>query len=74
MEGSDRIALDGHPYFSFGGPQLAPIDVVGPQGVLGGTWPRAACDNWGPRTNQRQVLLPFRPLSGIDYARPLQSS
>jgi glucan 1,3-beta-glucosidase len=53
LQGSDRIILDSHPYFSFGGMNPAPIDVIGPQGFAGGTWPRGACDAWGPSTNER---------------------
>lgn len=52
LRGSDRVILDEHPYFSFGGVQLDPISVPGSDGQPGGKWPRAACDNWGPPTNQ----------------------
>ncbi|KAH9484569.1 putative glucan 1,3-beta-glucosidase D [Psilocybe cubensis] len=51
LQGSDRIILDQHPYFSFGGPQTAPIGVVGDQGIPGGQWPLTACNVWGPTTN-----------------------
>ncbi|KAF8163791.1 glycoside hydrolase family 5 protein [Crassisporium funariophilum] len=40
LQGSDRIMLDEHPYFSFGGVNTAPIGVIGDQGIAGGTWPR----------------------------------
>ncbi|TFK32824.1 glycoside hydrolase superfamily [Crucibulum laeve] len=52
LQGADRLMLDTHPYFSFGGPMLDPIAVPGDSGMLGGKWPKAACDNWGPMVNQ----------------------
>ncbi|KAF8961880.1 glycoside hydrolase superfamily [Flammula alnicola] len=56
MSGSDRIALDMHPYFAFGGgPALAPIDTgVGPN--AGGTWPQTACNVLASYTNRRQAV------------------
>ncbi|KAF9002759.1 glycoside hydrolase superfamily [Cyathus striatus] len=55
LAGSDRIMLDEHPYFSFGGPQPDPLGVLGPNGQPGGPWPQRACDNWGPSTNQSRT-------------------
>ncbi|KIJ24939.1 glycoside hydrolase family 5 protein [Sphaerobolus stellatus SS14] len=55
LNGSDRIAIEEHPYFSFGGPMLDPIAVLGPDGNPGGKWPKAACDNWGASTNQSRT-------------------
>ncbi|KAF9450270.1 glycoside hydrolase family 5 protein [Macrolepiota fuliginosa MF-IS2] len=52
LQGSDRIMMDQHPYFSFGGSQPDPIDVPGADGSPGGQWPLQACNSWGPRTNQ----------------------
>ncbi|KDR69274.1 hypothetical protein GALMADRAFT_77525 [Galerina marginata CBS 339.88] len=55
LQGSDRIMLDEHPYFSFGGVQTSPIAVVGDSGVVGGEWPLDACNNWGPGTNSSRT-------------------
>ncbi|KJA22085.1 glycoside hydrolase family 5 protein [Hypholoma sublateritium FD-334 SS-4] len=52
LEGSDRIIMDEHPYFSFGGLQLDPIGVISSQsGIPGGKWPLTACNSWGASTN-----------------------
>ncbi|OBZ65976.1 putative glucan 1,3-beta-glucosidase D [Grifola frondosa] len=55
LTGSDRIALDTHPYFAFDGqPNTQPINVtaVGGDGVeMGGVWPKQACNSWGPQMN-----------------------
>ncbi|EDR06394.1 glycoside hydrolase family 5 protein [Laccaria bicolor S238N-H82] len=48
LQGSDRILMDTHPYFSFTGeanPQ--PLDVNGAQGQPGGQWPAEARQNFG---------------------------
>lgn len=56
LRGSDRIALDTHPYFAFsGGPATDPI-ATGTGSTAGGTWPRAACDRWAVGMNSRCVL------------------
>lgn len=53
MTGSDRVALDMHPYFAFnGGPSTAPIDT-GTGSDAGGTWPGAACNSWASSMNTR---------------------
>ncbi|KAF8176767.1 glycoside hydrolase family 5 protein [Pholiota molesta] len=53
LQGSDRLILDQHPYFSFGGVQMDPIGVIGNQtGIPGGKWPLSVCNNWGPSSNQ----------------------
>jgi len=46
MAGADRMILDDHAYFTFGGgPATDPIDTgTGPD--AGGTWPQQNCDNW----------------------------
>jgi len=52
LSGSDRIAIDTHPYFAFGGgPATSPIDT-GTDADAGGTWPAAACA-WGAGMNTR---------------------
>ncbi|KAF8329059.1 exo-beta-1,3-glucanase [Amanita rubescens] len=51
LQGSDRIMLDKHSYFSFGGSQPQPLDIVGANGYLGGQWPSTACSAWGGPTN-----------------------
>lgn len=53
MRGSDRIALDTHPYFAFGGgPATDPI-ATGFGLEAGGTWPQAACNRWAVGMNGR---------------------
>ncbi|KAJ7205857.1 glycoside hydrolase superfamily [Mycena haematopus] len=50
LPGSDRLALDTHPYFAFSGaPNDAPIATSEDPGSAGGIWPAQACDAWGPR-------------------------
>ena len=57
LPGSDRIALDTHPYFSFGGsPATDPIDT-GTGNDAGGVWPKAACQRWAQGINNRHVYL-----------------
>lgn len=71
LQGSDRVILDEHNYFSFGGLQLDPIGVNGSQtGIPGGKWPLTVCNNWGASTNNRSVTqfnrsfsLPYNYLS-----------
>ncbi|KAJ7134035.1 glycoside hydrolase family 5 protein [Mycena crocata] len=49
LEGSDRIILDTHPYFSFGGgPNDEPIATSEDPVQAGGPWPQKACSSWGP--------------------------
>ncbi|PPQ84071.1 hypothetical protein CVT26_013152 [Gymnopilus dilepis] len=55
LQGSDRVILDTHPYFSFGGISEAPIAVNGDDGQPGGQWPLNACNAWGPEVNQSRV-------------------
>ncbi|KAJ3565745.1 hypothetical protein NP233_g7440 [Leucocoprinus birnbaumii] len=51
MRGSDRIALDTHPYFAFGGgPATDPI-ATGLGLNAGGIWPRSACNRWAVGMN-----------------------
>ena len=53
MTGADRVAIDLHPYFAFGGgAALDPIDT-GTGADAGGTWPKAACTAWAPMMNTR---------------------
>ena len=60
LKGSDRIALDTHPYFSFGTISTAPIAVTGDGGLPGGGWPADVCNSWGPGVNDRYEP-PLRP-------------
>lgn len=47
LAGSDRIALDTHPYFAFDGqPNTQPI-ATGTGNDAGGIWPAQACQAWG---------------------------
>ncbi|KAJ7094548.1 glycoside hydrolase family 5 protein [Mycena belliarum] len=57
LQGSDRIILDTHPYFSFGGIDTAPIAVTDDKGNPGGKWPTQACNAWGPSTNASQTAF-----------------
>ncbi|KAJ7180343.1 glycoside hydrolase family 5 protein [Mycena crocata] len=52
LQGSDRIILDTHPYFSFGGIDTSPIAANDDQGNPGGKWPRQACNAWAPSHSQ----------------------
>ncbi|KAF8319877.1 glycoside hydrolase superfamily [Amanita rubescens] len=51
LQGSDRVMLDKHSYFSFGGSQPQPLNIAGANGYLGGQWPITACSAWGGPTN-----------------------
>ncbi|KAF7301888.1 Glycoside hydrolase family 5 protein [Mycena indigotica] len=55
LQGSDRIMLDTHPYFSFGGIDTSPINVNDGNGNPGGKWPTQACAAWGPSINTSQT-------------------
>lgn len=62
LPGSDRIALDTHPYFAFsGGPATDPI-ATGTGAQAGGTWPLAACDRWANGMNNSRSSF------GVTYA------
>ncbi|KAF9449262.1 glycoside hydrolase family 5 protein [Macrolepiota fuliginosa MF-IS2] len=62
MRGSDRIALDSHPYFAFGGgPATDPI-ATGLGLEAGGSWPRAACNRWAVGMNASRSSF------GVTYA------
>jgi glucan 1,3-beta-glucosidase len=57
LPGSDRIALDTHPYLAFdGSTNSAPIVTDDGLGEPGGTWPSQACA-WGSTVNQRSDLF-----------------
>ncbi|KAJ7185898.1 glycoside hydrolase [Mycena filopes] len=52
LPGADRLALDTHPYFSFGGQANgAPIATSEDPATGGGPWPGSACSGWGPGMN-----------------------
>ncbi|KAF9783809.1 glycoside hydrolase [Thelephora terrestris] len=54
----DRVALDTHPYFAFGGQaNTAPINVAAPDGQMGGTWPALACTSWLGSTATSQTAF-----------------
>ncbi|EAU80677.2 exo-beta-1,3-glucanase [Coprinopsis cinerea okayama7 len=57
LPGGDRVIMDGHPYFAFGGINTAPITEPAEDGKAGGTWPKAACDNWGPAFNHSRRAI-----------------
>lgn len=53
LPGSDRIALDTHPYFAFDGSSAtSPIDT-GTGNNAGGVWPAQACNRWAAGINGR---------------------
>jgi glucan 1,3-beta-glucosidase len=61
LPGSDRIALDTHPYFAFqNSPATDPI-ATGTGANAGGIWPAKACNSWGGGVNNRYIYL-FRSL------------
>lgn len=54
LQGSDRIALDTHPYFAFDNhPNNQPVNVTVANGssLYGGQWPLLACNSWGAEMN-----------------------
>ncbi|KAJ7904777.1 glycoside hydrolase family 5 protein [Mycena olivaceomarginata] len=57
LQGSDRIILDTHPYFSFGGIDTSSIAVNDDKGNPGGKWPTQACNAWGPSINASQTAF-----------------
>lgn len=54
--------IDNHPYFAFDGqPNTDPIDVPAEGGdstMMGGVWPKQACNAWGANLNTRCVTFP----------------
>ena len=53
LPGSDRILIDTHPYFAFGGgANTAPV-ATGTGINAGGIWPSQACSTWASGINQR---------------------
>ena len=54
MTGSDRVILDTHPYFAFGGGGNTQPISTGTGSGAGGVWPGMACSSWGPGINQSQ--------------------
>ncbi|PCH35792.1 glycoside hydrolase family 5 protein [Wolfiporia cocos MD-104 SS10] len=60
LQGSDRIALDTHPYFAFDNqPNTEPANVTATgsnnSSVYGGQWPKMACQSWGASMNVSRV-------------------
>ncbi|CCM06308.1 uncharacterized protein FIBRA_08559 [Fibroporia radiculosa] len=59
LQGSDRIALDTHPYFAFDNqPNTQPTNVTATGGngtVYGGPWPQMACTSWGGEMNTSRI-------------------
>ncbi|KAK7053529.1 glycoside hydrolase family 5 protein [Favolaschia claudopus] len=52
LPGADRLVLDTHPYFSFGGgPNSDPIATGMDPDDAGGIWPAQACNAWGSSIN-----------------------
>lgn len=57
LPGGDRILMDGHSYFAFGGDNPAPMDIVGDEGQPGGVWPSQACDAWAGMYNESRNTI-----------------
>jgi len=53
MTGADRMIIDDHAYFAFGGGATTdPLDTgVGPG--AGGVWPKKVCETWASEMNTR---------------------
>jgi glucan 1,3-beta-glucosidase len=56
LTGSDRIALDTHPYVAFNGETFTDPIATGTGAGAGGTWPARAC-GWGKGINGTQTLF-----------------
>ncbi|PFH50439.1 glycoside hydrolase family 5 protein [Amanita thiersii Skay4041] len=55
LPGSDRIALDTHPYLAFSGsPATEPI-ATGTGDDAGGIWPSRACQSWADAVNKSRA-------------------
>ncbi|KAF9471389.1 glycoside hydrolase family 5 protein [Pholiota conissans] len=57
MSGSDRIALDMHPYFAFSGDASTDPINTGTGANAGGSWPGAACDRWTQSMNTSRTAF-----------------
>ncbi|KAF5367021.1 hypothetical protein D9758_003863 [Tetrapyrgos nigripes] len=57
LEGSDRIMMDQHPYFAFGGVNTDPITTDAEDGQPGGDWPSQACNTWMPATDRSRATF-----------------
>ena len=58
LPNADRVALDTHPYFAFGGsPNTEPINVPAPDGQMGGIWPGRACTAWKGVMTRRCAII-----------------
>lgn len=57
LPGSDRIALDTHPYFAFDGSSSTSPIATGTGNGAGGVWPAQACNRWAAGINGRCVYI-----------------
>lgn len=76
LPNADRLALDTHPYFAFGGsPNTEPINVPAPDGQMGGIWPGRACTSWKGMMNDMCATIssPFlcREIDQLFPAKPI---
>ena len=55
MRGADRVVMDFHPYFAFGGSADAATIDSGVGVGAGGPWPSTACTRFGSMVNNRSV-------------------
>ncbi|KAF8623392.1 hypothetical protein AX17_007430 [Amanita inopinata Kibby_2008] len=55
LPGSDRIVLDTHPYFAFGGSHATEPIATGMGNNAGGVWPRRACSSWAAAVNHSRT-------------------
>ncbi|KAF6750558.1 glycoside hydrolase superfamily [Ephemerocybe angulata] len=59
LPGADRVIMDGHAYFAFGGDNTASMVAPAENGEPGGTWPAQACTAWGGLyNNSRNAMGP----------------
>jgi glucan 1,3-beta-glucosidase len=68
MPGSDRMILDTHPYFAFGGGTNTEPISNGTGSGAGGVWPGMACSSWATDMNQSQ------PAFGVSIAGEFTAS
>lgn len=58
LPNADRLALDTHLYFAFGGsPNSDPINVPAPDGQMGGIWSGMACTTWKNMMNTMYATI-----------------
>jgi len=76
LPNADRLALDTHLYFAFGGnPNTDPVNVPAPDGQMGGIWPGMACTAWKSMMNTMYATVnPSFCCQEVDKLFPAKSS